>query len=98
MKKFSRTLLKNIGKDVVATQFYESNTKVLKSGAFVFESLVEGLEVPSVSSLSEARAIQDTEGKLTNAIMTFPGSPAGKIKSLAKVEQTVSKRRINKPG
>eukprot|EP00580_Thalassiosira_gravida_P010398 CAMPEP_0201624710 /NCGR_PEP_ID=MMETSP0493-20130528/785_1 /ASSEMBLY_ACC=CAM_ASM_000838 /TAXON_ID=420259 /ORGANISM="Thalassiosira gravida, Strain GMp14c1" /LENGTH=514 /DNA_ID=CAMNT_0048094587 /DNA_START=35 /DNA_END=1579 /DNA_ORIENTATION=+ len=92
LKRFQLTLLRKMGKDIDASQFYESNAEALRVAAFAFESTASTLEVPSMS-LTKSKAVQDMEGKLNNALITFPDSPAAKIKSLAKVEQTVSKKK-----
>lgn len=92
LRKFQATLLRRMSKDVDPSQFYESNAEALRSAAFAFESAASSLEAPSMS-LSKSKAIQEMEGKLNNALMTFPDSPAAKIKSLQKVEQTVSKKK-----
>lgn len=92
MKKFQMTLLRKMTKDMDASHFLESNAEALRTAAFAFDSKASSLEVPSMS-LSKSKAAQEMEGKLNNALLTFPDSPAAKIKSLAKVERTVSKKR-----
>mmetsp|Transcript_30382 Transcript_30382/g.55077 ORF Transcript_30382/g.55077 Transcript_30382/m.55077 type:complete len:509 (-) Transcript_30382:90-1616(-) len=92
LKRFQMTLLRKMVKDMDASQFFESNAEALRTAAFAFESTASSLEVPSIS-LSKSKAIQEMEGKLNNALMTFPDSPAAKIKSLQKVGQTVSKKK-----
>jgi len=92
LKKFQRTLLGRMGKDADPSQFYESNAEALQTAAFAFESSASSLEVPSIS-LSKSKAVQEMEGKLNNALMTFPDSPAAKIKSLQRVQKTVSKKK-----
>lgn len=93
VKRFQNTLLRKMDKDGVdAAQFFESNGEALQSAAFAFESTASSLEVPSLS-LSKSKAVQEVTGKLNNALMTFPDSPAAKIKALAKIKQTVSKKK-----
>lgn len=92
LKRFQTTLLRKMTKDMDAAQFFESNAEALRVAAFAFESAASSLEVPSMS-LSKSKAIQEMEGKLNNALLTFPDSPAAKIKSLAKVKETVSKQK-----
>ena len=64
----------------------------MRSAAFQFASSAESLEVPSLSFRS-SKAVQEMDGKLNNALMTFLDSPAAKIKSLQKVKQAVSKKK-----
>merc|ERR1712194_250667 len=68
------------------------NAEALRAAAFAFASSASSLELPSLS-LGKAKAIQEMEGKLNNALMTFPDSPAAKLKSLQKIKQTVSKEK-----
>ena len=91
LKRFQGALLRRMDKDVDASQFFENNAEALRVAVFAFEAAASSLEVPSLS-LTKSKAVQEMNGKLNNALMTFPDSPAAKIKSLKNVEQTVSKK------
>eukprot|EP00804_Cyclotella_cryptica_P021800 CCRYP_000796-RA/>CCRYP_000796-RA protein AED:0.27 eAED:0.27 QI:474/1/1/1/0.33/0.25/4/2727/342 len=92
LKKFSGALLRKMGKDVPSQDFFENNADALREAAFAFERAASMLEVSSLA-LTKSKAIQDMTGKLNNALMTFPDSPAAKIKAMKKVERTVSKKK-----
>lgn len=93
VKKFQSTLLRKMDKDMTdASQFYESNAGALRAAALAFAVGASSLEVPSLS-LTKSKAVQEMESKLNNVLAAFPDSPAAKIKSLAKVERTVSKKK-----
>ncbi len=93
LKKFNNALLSKMGKDNADSKdFFENNAAALRTAAFAFEAKASTLEVPGLS-LSKSKAVQDMAGKLNNALMTFPDSPAAKIKAMKKVEQSVSKQK-----
>ncbi|EED91273.1 predicted protein [Thalassiosira pseudonana CCMP1335] len=92
LKKFNNALLRKMGKDTEAQDFFDNNAAALRSATFAFETSASTLEVPSLS-LSKSKAVQDMTGKLNNALLTFPDSPAAKIKSMKKIEKTVSKKK-----
>jgi len=93
LKKFNHSLLKKMGKDGLDnTKFFEDNATALRTSLFAFETSAALLEIPSLS-LTKSNAVRDVTGKLNNALMTFPDSPAAKIKAMKKVEQTVSKKK-----
>jgi hypothetical protein len=93
LKKFNHSLLKKMGKDGLdTTKFFEDNATALRTSLFAFETSAALLEIPSLS-LTKSNAVRDVTGKLNNALMTFPDSPAAKIKAMKKVEQTVSKKK-----
>lgn len=95
LKKFQATLLRKMdkGDSFDASKFFESNAEALRTAAFAFDKAASSLEVPSQPALTKAMGVQDMNGKLNNALLTFPDSPAAKIKSMKKVEQTVSKKK-----
>ena len=96
LKKFQATLLRKMDKgddSFDASKFFESNAETLRTAAFAFDKAASSLEVPSQPALTKAMGVQDMNGKLNNALLTFPDSPAAKIKSMKKVEQTVSKKK-----
>lgn len=93
LKKFNHSLLKKMSKDGLdSAQFFEDNATALRTALFAFETSAALLEIPSLS-LTKSNAVRDVTGKLNNALMTFPDSPAAKIKAMKKVEQTVSKKK-----
>ena len=93
LKKFQNTLLRNMDKDTTdPSQFYESNAGALRTAALAFAVGASSLEVPTLS-LTKSKTVQEMESKLNNVLLAFPDSPAAKIKSLAKVERTVSKKK-----
>jgi len=93
LKKFNHSLLKKMSKDGLdSTKFFEDNATALRTALFAFETSAALLEIPSLS-LTKSNAVRDVTGKLNNALMTFPDSPAAKIKAMKKVEQTVSKKK-----
>ncbi|KAL7519465.1 hypothetical protein ACHAWX_004221 [Stephanocyclus meneghinianus] len=92
LKKFNGALLRSMGKDVRSEEFFENNAVALREAAFAFERAASTLEVSSLA-LTKSKAIQDMTGKLNNALMTFPDSPAAKIRAMKKVERTVSKKK-----
>lgn len=97
LKKFNNALLRKMGKDSAGKEFYDENAAALQTATLAFDSAVSNLEVPSMS-LSKSKAMQDMTGKLTNALMTFPDSPAAKIKAMKNVEETVSKQKKPQEG
>lgn len=93
LRRFQGALLRGMDGDAFdASRFFENNAEALRAAALAFASAASSLEVPSLS-LSKSKAVSEMEGKLNNALMTFPDSPAAKIKSLQKVKQTVSKKK-----
>ncbi|KAL7497193.1 hypothetical protein ACHAWT_005240 [Skeletonema menzelii] len=93
LKKFNHSLLKKLSKDGLdSAQFFEDNATALRTALFAFETSAALLEIPSLS-LTKSNAVRDVTGKLNNALMTFPDSPAAKIKAMKKVQQTVSKKK-----
>ena len=93
LKKFNAVLLRKHGKDNEGKeQFYNDNEAAVRSAAFVFDSSVEDLEVPSLS-LTKARASQEMSTQLNTALLTFPDSPAAKLKDMEKVKNAVSKQK-----
>jgi hypothetical protein len=93
LKKFSGVLLRKHGKDNEGKeQFYNDNEAAVRSAAFVFDSSVEDLEVPSLS-LTKAKASQEMSTQLNTALLTFPDSPAAKLKDMETVKNAVSKQK-----
>eukprot|EP00565_Helicotheca_tamesis_P003510 CAMPEP_0185734984 /NCGR_PEP_ID=MMETSP1171-20130828/24061_1 /TAXON_ID=374046 /ORGANISM="Helicotheca tamensis, Strain CCMP826" /LENGTH=533 /DNA_ID=CAMNT_0028405141 /DNA_START=116 /DNA_END=1717 /DNA_ORIENTATION=+ len=93
LKKFSSVLLRKMGKSDAGTQdFYNENASALRSAAFAFDTAATDLEVPSMS-LTKTKAISSVSGKLNSALLSFPDSPAAKLKSMKEVQQMVSKQK-----
>ena len=92
LKRFQSSLLRKMDKDTDVTKFFESNADALRSATMSFVLGASSLQVPSLS-LTMAKAAKDMDDKLNNALLTFPDSPAAKIKAMAKVRQTVSKKK-----
>ena len=93
LKKFNHSLLKKMSKDGLdSTKFFEENATALRTALFAFETSAALLEIPSMS-LTKSNAVRDVTGKLNNALMTFPDSPAAKIKAMKQVSKTVSKQK-----
>jgi len=74
------------------SKFFESNADALRYAAFAFDVGASSLEVPSLS-LTKSKAVRDMNDKLNAALISFPDSPVAKIKSLAKVERVVNKKK-----
>ena len=74
------------------SKFLESNADALRSAAFAFAVGASSLEVPSLS-LTKSKAVREMDDKLNGALVAFPDSPAARIRSLAKVDRVVSKKK-----
>jgi len=74
------------------TKFLESNADALRSAAFAFAVGASSLEVLSLS-LTKSRAVREMDDKLNGALITFPDSPAARIRPLAKVGRIVNKKK-----
>ncbi|KAL9188711.1 hypothetical protein ACHAXT_007089 [Thalassiosira profunda] len=92
LKRFQGALLRKMDKDADAAQFFDANAEALRAAAFAFDAKASSLEVPALS-LTKAKAVQEMNGKLNNALTTFPDSPAAKIKSMKNVEKAASKKK-----
>ena len=92
LRRFQGALLRRMDREADPSGFFESNAEALRTAAFAFESRAETLEVPSLS-LTRANAVREMNGKLNSALMTFPDSPAARIKSMKRVEREVSKKK-----
>ena len=92
VKRFQNALLRKMDKDTDVTKFFESNADALRSATLAFVLGATSLQVPSLS-LTMSKAASDMDDKLNNVLMTFPDSPAAKIKAMAKVQQAVSKKK-----
>ena len=74
------------------SKFLESNADALRSAAFAFAVGASSLEVPSLS-LTKSKAVREMDDKLNGALVAFPDSPAARIRSLAKVDRVVNKKK-----
>eukprot|EP00979_Chaetoceros_neogracilis_P015451 scaffold5936_cov268-Chaetoceros_neogracile.AAC.16 len=93
LKKFSSMLLRKHGKDNEGTEkFYNDNAAAVRSAAFTFDQAMEDLEVPSLS-LTKSKASQDMSNKLNSALLSFPDSPAARLKDMKQVNKAVSKEK-----
>jgi len=93
LKKFNGLLLRKMGKNDAGSQdFYNDNASALRSAAFAFDTAVTDLEVPSLS-LTKTKALASVNGKLNSALLSFPDSPAAKLKSMKEVQQMVSRQK-----
>mmetsp|Transcript_14261 Transcript_14261/g.39615 ORF Transcript_14261/g.39615 Transcript_14261/m.39615 type:complete len:509 (-) Transcript_14261:78-1604(-) len=93
LKRMNAQMLKTVNEP--AETIMDANAAILRNEAFAFEAKVDDLEVPSLS-LTKERAVRDMTGKLNDAVMSFPDSPAAKIKRTGKVNKVVKKDK--KPG
>jgi len=93
LKKFNSMLLRKHGKDNEGTEkFYNDNASAVRSAAFAFDQAMEDLEVPSLS-LTKSKASQDMSNKLNSALLSFPDSPAARLKDMKQVNKAVSKEK-----
>jgi hypothetical protein len=92
LKKFNAALLRKHGKDLNIETFYNDNAAAVRSAAFTFDSAIDDLEVPSLS-LTKAKASQEINTKLNSALLSFPDSPAARLKSMKGVTKVVNKQK-----
>lgn len=93
LKKFNAMLLRKHGGGTEGTEkFYNDNAAAVRSAAFAFDQAVEDLEVPSLA-LTKSKVSQEMSNKLNTALLTFPDSPAAKLKDMKKVTKVVSKQK-----
>jgi len=93
LKKFSGMLLRKHGKDNEGTEkFYNDNAAAVRSAAFAFDNAMEDLEVPSLS-LTKSKASQEMSNKLNTALLTFPDSPAARLKDMKQISTVVNKQK-----
>lgn len=93
LKKFNAMLLRQHGKDNVGKeQFYNDNAASVRAAAFSFETAVEDLEVPSLS-LTKAKAVTEINAKLNTELLSFPDSPAARLKNMRAVTRAANKQK-----
>ena len=64
----------------------------VRTAAFAFENAMSDLEVPSLS-LTKDKATREVSAKLNTDLLSFPDSPAARLKGLKEVERVVSKQK-----
>lgn len=93
LKRLNAQMLRTVN-DPVETVM-DANAASLRNAAFAFEAAADNLEVPSLG-LTKVKVVRDMSGKLNDAVMKFPDSPAAKLKRTRKVSNVVKKDK--KPG
>jgi hypothetical protein len=93
LKKLRARLLRKL--DVPAEDAVDENASALRAASFSFDSIMEDLQVPSLS-LTKDQPCRDIEAKLTDELMNFADSPTAQLKRTKQVTKTTSKDR--KPG
>jgi len=93
LKRMNAQMLKTVNEP--AETVMDANAATLRNAAFAFEAAADDLEVPSLG-LTKTKVVRDMSGKLNDAVMSFPDSPAAKIKRTASVKKVVNKEK--KPG
>jgi len=91
LKKFNAMLLRQKGKPTDGEK-YQDNAASVRAAAFAFDTALSDLEVPSLS-LKKAKYSQDMNGKLNNALSTFPDSVAAQLKDLKTVKKMASRQK-----
>merc|ERR1712127_267080 len=72
LKKFSGLLLRKHGKNEAGAEtFYTDNEAAVRSAAFVFDTAMEELEVPSLS-LTKTAPSKEMKTKLNSTLLSFP--------------------------
>ncbi len=92
LKKFNAMLLRKFKDNEGTEQFYNDNEAAVRSAAFAFDTAMEDLEVPSLS-LTKSKASQEMSNKLNTALLTFPDSPAARLKLMKQVSRAVNKQK-----
>ena len=93
LKRFQSQLLRTMNDP--AESIMDSNAAALRKETFTFETIMEDLEVPALG-LTKEKAAREMASKLNDALMSFPDSPAAKVKRTKQVKKVVSKEK--KPG
>lgn len=93
LKKFNAMLLRKHGKDNEGKEaFYNDNASAVTSALFLYDAALDELEIPSLS-LTKAKASQEMSSKVNTALLTFPDSPAAKLKDMKQVTKAVNKQK-----
>ena len=86
-------LLRKHGKDNEGKEaFYNDNASAVTSALFLCDAALDELEIPSLS-LTKAKASQEMSSKVNTALLTFPDSPAAKLKDMKQVTKAVNKQK-----
>jgi FlaG/FlaF family flagellin (archaellin) len=93
LKNFQSVLLRKYTKsDGNIEAFYNENAVAVRSAAFAFDTAMDELEVPTLG-LFKGKASQEVANKLNAALLSFPDSPAARLKGLKEVKKVVSKNK-----
>lgn len=92
LKKFNSLLLRKFKDNDGTEQFYNDNAAAVRSAAFAFDSGMNDLEIPSLS-LTKNKANQEISTKLNSALLSFPDSPAARLKQMNQVSRAVNKQK-----
>jgi hypothetical protein len=90
LKRLQAQLLKTSNDP--AEKVIDSNAATLRQSTFSFESVMEDLEV-SPLGLTKEKAVRAMSSKLNDSLLSFPDSPAAKIKRTKKVDKVVNKEK-----
>jgi hypothetical protein len=90
LKKLSRQLLSQASNSAESSM--DDNAAAVRNAAFMFESGMDGLEIPSLG-LTKDKAVREITGKITDAVASFPDSPEAQLKRLKVVNKTTTKKK-----
>jgi len=97
LRKFNAELLRkyNSGSEGIGTsKFYQDNESAVRNAFFAFESSAKNLEVRTSSlTLTKDKACALITEKLNSDLLSFPDSPAAKLKSMKEVTKATSKKK-----
>jgi hypothetical protein len=97
VKRFRAQLLRTLSDEPAGVESaMDANAAALRNEAFAFEKAMEDLEVP-VLGLTKDRAVRELAAKLNDALVSFPDSPAAKLKRTQQAKKVVEKEKT-KPG
>ena len=92
VKKFIASLLHKARDNEGTEQFYNDNAAAVRSAAFAFDSAMSDLEVPSLS-LTKDEVSQEMSTQLNIDQLSFPYSPATRLKLMKSVNRAVNKQK-----
>jgi len=73
-------------------KFFNDNAAAVRSAAFAFDTAMEKLEIPSLG-LVKSNASRDMKTKLNAALLSFPESPAARLKGMKEVARVANKQK-----
>lgn len=73
-------------------KFYNDNAAAVRSAAFAFDTALEKLEVIPLG-LVKSNASRDMKTKLNAALLSFPESPAARLKGMKEVARVANKQK-----